>query len=83
MTAITTNKMSRVDLNDDRGPSINRSIFAIIINRVGRAFDRKEIGVSLGSSDYILIVGWLMALPLAAMSFAGKLLFSNKLSVHY
>ena len=79
--------MSRVDLNDDRGPSINRSISAIIILSsiafAGRLTARRLKKVSLGSSDYILTVGWLMALALAAMSFAGKRFFTNKLSVHY
>ena len=68
--------MSSVDLNDDRGPSINRSISAVIILSsialAGRLTARRLKKVSLGSSDYILIVGWLMALALAAMSFAGK-----------
>ncbi len=79
--------MSRVDLNDDRGPSINRSISAIIILSTiafaGRLTARRLKKVPLGSSDYILAVGWLLGLALAAMSFAGKLLFTNKLSVHY
>ena len=77
--------MSRVDLNNDRGPSINRSISAIVILSsillAGRLTARRLKKVSLGPSDYILIVGWLMALALAAMSFAGKLYFTNKLSV--
>ena len=68
--------MSSVDLNDDRGPSVNRSISAVIILSsialAGRLTARRLNKVSLGSSDYILIVGWLMALALAAISFAGK-----------
>ena len=79
--------MSSVDLNDDRGPSINRSISAVIILSsialAGRLTARRLKKVSLGSSDYILIVGWLMALALAAMSFAGKPLYTNKLGVQY
>lgn len=79
--------MSGVDLNDDRGPSINRSISAIIILSsialAGRLTARRLKKVSLGPSDYILAVGWLIALALAAMSFAGKLLFTNKLIVQY
>ena len=79
--------MSSVDLNDDRGPSINRSISAVIILSsialAGRLTARRLKKVSLGSSDYLLIVGWLMALALAAMSFAGKPLSTNKLGVQY
>ena len=79
--------MAGVDLHDDRGPSIIRSISAIIvlssIALAGRLTARRLKKVSLGSSDYILAVGWLIALALAAMSFAGKLFFINKLIVHY
>ena len=79
--------MSSVDLNDDRGSSVNRSISAIIILSsiafAGRLTAKRLKKVSLGSSDYILAVGWLIALAMAAMSFAGKLLFIEKLSVRY
>ena len=79
--------MSRVDLNDDRGPSVNRSISVVIILSsialAGRLTAKRLKKVSLGSSDYILAVGWLIALAMAAMSFAGKLLFIEKLSVRY
>lgn len=70
--------MSSVDLNDDRGPSVNRSLSAIIILSsialAGRLAAKRLKKVSLGSSDYVLAVGWLLALVMAAMSFAGKLL---------
>ena len=69
--------MSMVDLNDDRGPSVNRSLAAIVIlssiTFAGRLTARRVKKVSLGSSDYILAVGWLLALAMAVMSFAGKL----------
>lgn len=73
--------MSGVNLNDDRGPSINRSLSAIIILSsialAGRLTARRLKRVSLGSSDYFLAVGWLIALAMAAMSFAGKLYLST------
>ena len=79
--------MSSIDLNDDRGSSVNRSITAVIILSsialAGRLTAKRLKKVSLGSSDYILAVGWLLALAMAAMSFAGKLSFIKKLSVRY
>ena len=79
--------MSGVDLNDDGGPSINRWISAIIILSslalTGRLTARRLKRVSLGSSDYILAVGWIIALALAAMSFAGKLLLTSKPVIQY
>ena len=79
--------MSSVDLNDDRGSSVNRSITAVIILSsialAGRLTAKRLKKVSLGSSDYILAVGWLLALAMAAMSFAGKLSFIKTLSVRY
>ena len=66
-----------VDLNDDRGPSVNRSLAAIVILSsimfAGRLTAKRVKKVSLCSSDYTLAVGWLLALAMAAMSFAGKL----------
>lgn len=60
-----------VNLNDDGGPQVNRFIYVVAILSTpalnGRLTARRLNRVSLGPSDYTLLVGWLTASALSGI----------------
>lgn len=61
---------------ENRGPQINRSLSAVAILStlavIGRLTARRLKRVSLGPSDYTLLVGWLAAWGMGGILFKGE-----------
>ena len=65
-----------INLNDNRGPEVNRAITVIAVLATvaltGRLTARRLKRVALGPSDYTIILGWITAWGTTILVYIGK-----------